>query len=170
MPVGYIEVYERYEFLFVIKKLKNKEHASMRIFAAKVFFLFTLILMVPSLHAITEEQLQNSVKESDAWLSIVDKGDYGRSWEDGSLKLRLTMPKNEWIKYLQGVRQTAGPVQTRTLADVRIAKNPAGLSKGDYSVVVYNTTFPKGPAKELLTLALGPDGNWRVMTYFIEQK
>ncbi len=100
------------------------------------------------------------------YVETIDKGLYAQSWSRGDSLFQQTISQKEWATALQGARKPLGKVLSRTLKDQRPAWDPRGLPKGPYMVIEYNTSFEKAPQSgELLTLRMGPDGRWRVLTY-----
>lgn len=116
----------------------------------------------------SEATLQASAAASLSWLGLVDNGNYGKSWDDASTIMKLTVPKDEWITILTKIRKPKGSVRSRQVLDQRVAKDPQGLPKGDYIVMFYKTDFTgKAGAHELVTLFL-EDGKWSVLTYQVD--
>lgn len=112
-----------------------------------------------------KKALEASAEASKKWLQLVDQGKYAESWKQSSGLMRLTIPADEWVHVLDSVRKPLGSVQSRTVADQRVAENPKGLPPGHYMVMFYKTSFSnKKDAAELITL-FSEDGDWRVMTY-----
>jgi hypothetical protein len=117
----------------------------------------------------TTDALTASAAVAKQWLALVDEGRYGDSWSTASLRMQLVMPKSEWEKFLNTSRKPLGQVTSRTLVEQRPSKNPKGLAAGDYMVILYKTVFSNRPkGEELLTLSLGADGNWRILTYLVK--
>ena len=100
------------------------------------------------------------------YVDLLDKGQYAQSWSVGDPLFQRVISQPEWTKALQIARSRLGNVVSRTVKDQRPAFDPKGLPKGPYMVVEYNTSFGQAPQSgELLTLRLGPDSKWRVVTY-----
>lgn len=115
-----------------------------------------------------ESQLQAGEITSKAWLGIVDKGEYNKSWDEMSVITRNTVKKEEWEKILTKTRKPLGAVKERSVVDIRSAINPKNLPAGNYMVMIYKTSFAtKADAHELVTLFL-QDGQWHVLTYQID--
>lgn len=113
----------------------------------------------------SKNALQASAEAAKSWLAIVDKGDYGQSWNQASALMKLTIQKDEWVTVMNTMRKPLGKVTSREVVDQRTAKNPHGLPAGDYMVLFYKTAFSQRTnASELVTLHL-EDGAWQVMTY-----
>jgi hypothetical protein len=113
--------------------------------------------------------LEASLKASGDWLHGVDSGSYGPSWDQGATIFKMTMKRDEWNTYLTKIRKPLGSVVSREVVDQRVSKDPKGLPKGDYMVMIYNTKFSSGKsATELVTLQ-DEEGSWRVMGYYIKE-
>lgn len=117
-------------------------------------------------------ELQNLLQAgeitSKAWLDVVDKGDYGKSWDEMSSITRNTVKKDEWEQIMTKTRQPLGIVKERSIVDIRSATNPKNLPAGNYMVMIYKTSFAtKADSHELVTLFL-QNGQWHVLTYQID--
>lgn len=109
--------------------------------------------------------LEASAMTSKAWLDLIDKGQYGASWDESSFLMKRTIKRGEWEQAMTMTRKPLGNVTSRQVADQRTAKNPHGLLPGDYMVMFYNTSFShKSNGHELVTLFF-ENGQWRVLTY-----
>ena len=96
----------------------------------------------------------------------LDNKQYAESWTKGDQLFQHTITQQEWEKALSDNRTKLGKVNSRTLKRQIPAWDPKGLPKGVYMVVEYNTSFENAPnSGELLTLRLGTDDKWRVLTY-----
>jgi hypothetical protein len=117
------------------------------------------------------QAVDSSQLAAEAWLKMVDQGSYGNSWEAGELPLRLTMTRKEWISSMQAMRKSMGRPIERKVADIRLAQNPKNLSRGNYMVFIFQTSFSSGHlAREILTLQQGSDNQWRELTYLLSQQ
>lgn len=127
-----------------------------------------LAVEAPIDHAtLARTQMQASAISTQAWLDLVDKNQYGESWEQASIIMKRTVSKKEWDRILDAVRKPLGNVIKRQLAQQLPAQNPKHMPKGDYMVILYQTSFSNKPnAKELITLSY-ERGQWRVITYMI---
>lgn len=118
----------------------------------------------------SDEQITTWVNEviqvANQYVSTLDKGLYADSWTQGSTIFQHTINQREWKIALGLARRRLGNVKSRTIKDVRIAWNPAGLPKGPYMVVEYETAFDKAPhSGETLTFNQDSSGKWKVLTY-----
>ncbi len=76
------------------------------------------------------------------------------------------MPQHQWLVLMEKTRKPLGSVTQRTLALQSPSENPHGLPKGHYMVLLYKTKFAnREEGRELVTMRLEEDGQWRVLTY-----
>lgn len=132
-----------------------------------VVALFALFVSLPLKAEVDPLQAPESAAEK--WVQLLDNGNYAGSWDAGSKTFQTTIPKNRWEILMEQIRKPLGEVTERKVLDHRIAQDPAGLPAGEYRVIIYQTQFSKkGSARELLTLTLGEDGVWRILTYQVQ--
>jgi hypothetical protein len=113
-----------------------------------------------------QQRITESQIATEAWLALLDKGEYGQSWDQASLIFRNTITKDEWIKAMGKLRKPLGNLISRTILDIRTATNPKGLPVGEYMVFVYHSSFSnRSSANELVTLVQENNGQWKVLTY-----
>ena len=148
----------------------------------KTFYYISVILSICCLivtpiilpAAVTEREtvnpeLANSAEAADGWLKLLDRENYDQSWEKSSATLQLLVPKKDWRKLMEGIRKPLGEIKTREMIEQRPAKDPAGLPKGDYMVLLYKSSFSAKPtANELLTMVKESDGRWKTLTYQVK--
>lgn len=112
------------------------------------------------------EQEEKAKEAGAAWLKLLDQQSYDQSWDASAATMKLLIPKNDWKNLMVSLRKPLGLVNSRTLIEELPAKDPHGLPKGDYMVLVYSTSFSgKANAHELITMQLESTGQWRVLTY-----
>jgi hypothetical protein len=114
-------------------------------------------------------ELKHSAVAGQRWLNLLDQTKYTQSWDYGSVTLKLTIPKNHWTTLMERLRKPLGSLKSRKLVDQRTAKDPVGLPKGDYMILLFQSAFSrKDSAKELITMIQESDGKWRVLTYQVQ--
>jgi hypothetical protein len=103
------------------------------------------------------------------WLAIADRGDGGATWDAAGKQFRGAITRERWTEALAGVRNPLGPVATRTVQSTTFRKSVPGAPKGEYVTVLFRTSFAnKADGGETVTLEHEPDGQWRVVGYFIQ--
>ena len=139
---------------------------ALRIFAA----LFLLASF--SSYAATSDTDAKAQKDAEAWLALVDAGQYAESWSAASSLFQNALPKAEWVKGAQSVRAPAGAVKSRMLKSVTPTKEIKGAPAGTYLTVQFTTVFEHMPnepsATETVTLAQDSDGVFRAAGYAIQ--
>jgi len=110
-----------------------------------------------------------AVAAGEEWLSLVDDGRYGASWDEASRLFKSAVGRADWEKALKGVRSPLGKVASRKLSSRTYAESLPGAPDGRYVVVQYRTSFEnKKAATETVTQVLDGDGRWRASGYFIK--
>ncbi len=137
--------------------------------------LFSIVILMFTAHSLWAGSPAGSDKESKAlkvakaWLSIVDQGRYGESWEKTSEYFQNSVSKQHWDKALTGFRKPFGEVMNRQVAKMKYTTQLPGAPDGEYVVIHFKTSFKnKASSFETVTPALGKDGTWRVAGYFIK--
>jgi hypothetical protein len=107
---------------------------------------------------------------AESWLSLVDSGEYARSWDQAAEFFRSKVTKPQWEEMLGTVRSPLGKVNSRKLASARSVKELPNAPKADYVVIQYATSFANLPsAIETVVPMLDKDGRWRVSGYFVKK-
>jgi hypothetical protein len=132
--------------------------------------LFLTLFSTAQIFSAEDPELKKNVLASqdaiEKWLSVVDRGQYGESWDIASPRLKFTIPRAEWIRTVENWRKPLGPFVSRELVDARMATDPPNMPSGDYMVFGYKSTFRnRNNVGELVITAQSPDGVWRVLSY-----
>ena len=136
------------------------------IYSLFVLFL-TSIFCTPYPAQAKPEQLGQ--QSAEAWLAVVDSGDYGASWDQAAELFKAAVTRDQWQTALNSTRHPLGKLVSRKLKSVTYTKSLPGAPDGEYVVIQYETTFEhKQSAVETITPMLDKDGNWRVSGYFIK--
>lgn len=99
----------------------------------------------------------------EAWLALVDAGDYARSWDTAAPNLRIQLQREDWIARLQKLRQPLGKVLARRLQDTRLIK------MGVVFEAVHATAFEGLPAAtETVSFTKQASGEWQPSGYSVE--
>ena len=114
-------------------------------------------------------RVEAALEAAEAWLELVDQGDYEKSWEEAAAYFRQAVEPEQWKKTMSAVRGPLGEVTTRELMEAKYRSSLAGAPDGDYVVIRYDTSFSnKAESLETITPMLDPDGRWRVSGYYIK--
>jgi hypothetical protein len=105
---------------------------------------------------------------AEAWLKLVDAGDYAASWEQAAKVFKGAVKQADWGRMAGGVRTPLGKLVSRKLKSREYAEKMPGAPDGKYVVIQYEAVFEhKASAVETITPMSDPDGVWRVSGYFI---
>lgn len=103
----------------------------------------------------------------ESWLTLLDAGDYERTWSEASPVFQSAVTAAEWTKTASGTRGSLGALHSRTSTQVVVRTNLPGAPDGMYAVVDYRASYEGLPsAVETGTLKLD-DGAWRVVGYVV---
>ena len=68
-----------------------------------------------------QAQMQDGPSALEAWLAIIDGGDYAQSWETAAAYFQRHISKEEWVRQLEKVRRPLGKVRSRKLSPTKFA-------------------------------------------------
>jgi hypothetical protein len=103
-----------------------------------------------------------------AWLSLVDRGQYARSWEEAATYFKGAVTQEGWMQSMKSHRQPLGKIESRNLLSSKYTRTLPGAPDGEYVVIQYQASFEKKQSTvETLTPMLDKDGKWRVAGYYI---
>jgi opacity protein-like surface antigen len=128
------------------------------------------LLMCSTAFAQDQTAKKESAKHAAlSWLALVDRGDYGASWQEASSFFQSKISKADWETALKQVRTPLGAAGSRTLLVAEFQTDLPGAPKGEYVVIQYKTEFAGSrQLVETITPMLDKDGKWRVSGYFVK--
>jgi hypothetical protein len=104
-----------------------------------------------------------------AWLTLVDAGQYDKSWDQAASFFKDKVSKDQWVQSLKTVRTPLGKLISRSSTSATFTTSLPGVPDGKYLVIQHNTSFEhKKSAVETVTPMLDKDGKWKVAGYFIK--
>jgi hypothetical protein len=139
----------------------------------RVLFLTAAVVMMVvsagvSLADDRAEAKAEAVNAANAWLALLDAGDYGASWDGAADYLKRAISKEDWQRTVAAVRQPLGAVTEREVEAASYRTELPGAPDGHYVVIQFSTRFAnKRSAVETVTPTLEEDGQWRVSGYFV---
>ena len=105
---------------------------------------------------------------AEAWLALVDAGNYAASWKTAAAYLKSVVKEKQWIATMSPVRKPLGKVVSRKLKSAEFTRELPGAPDGQYVVIQFTTEFAnKASATETVTPMKEKDGQWRVSGYLI---
>ena len=103
----------------------------------------------------------------ERWLALLDRGEYGKAWDDCAQLFRQRVTREQWVDSLPSTRAPFGAMKSRNVETAGYKTSLPGAPDGQYVTVRYRTNFEnKENAEELITLSF-EDGLWRPTGYFI---
>ncbi|MGD2100082.1 MAG: DUF4019 domain-containing protein [Desulfobacterales bacterium] len=110
-----------------------------------------------------------AVAAAGAWLTLIDHGKYGDSWEAAAAYFKGAVTKHYWQQTLTAVREPLGALISREVRSKTYTRSLPGAPDGEYVVIQFSTSFEnKKSAIETVTPMKDSDGAWRVSGYFIK--
>jgi hypothetical protein len=131
---------------------------------ALTFFLLA-VAAAPAGAAETSEAA--ALQAAEAWLKLIDAGQYGASWDEASASFRKAVSRSVWEKKAAAAREPLGKVLSRKVASKQLTHELPGAPDGTYVVLTFDTRFEhKERGVETVTMMLD-DGRFRGAGYFI---
>jgi hypothetical protein len=110
-----------------------------------------------------------AVEAAEAWLSLVDSGDYAGSWNQAAGFFKRAVAREAWEMSMESRRRPLGANISREVKSKRYCTSLPGAPDGEYVVIQFESSFEnKQSAIETVTPMLDEDGTWRVSGYYIK--
>jgi hypothetical protein len=105
---------------------------------------------------------------AEAWLAMVDRGQYGASWDAASETFRHGIERVKWETTIESARTPLGVANSRKVRMATLTRELPGALAGEYVVIQFDTRFENRPlSTEVVTPVREKDGAWRVAGYYI---
>ena len=112
---------------------------------------------------------ETAISAAQAWLTLVDSGDYSGSWKEASAYFRGGVTPENWQSTMEAFRRPLGKVISREVMRAEELASLPGAPDGKYVVIRFISSFEKKQsAVETVTFTLDNDGKWRAVRYFIK--
>jgi len=96
----------------------------------------------------------------NAWLGLVDGGQYVESWRQASESFHAIATLDEWVDKVEGVRKPLGKLLSRKVEKTEL--------EGSFIVAKFDSSFEAlKAASETATFVLETNGQWRAVAYLI---
>jgi hypothetical protein len=118
----------------------------------------------PTDPAATEKEAAGKLAAA-GWLVLLDRRDWGRSWETASAVFRTSVPLASWMDGIPKVRDPMGVLVERVPAESAYKTTLQGRPDGEYVTSIFMSKFDKRELQEVVTTVREPDGKWRVTGY-----
>ena len=132
----------------------------------RAFFLTCLVAAAAPARAADTKEAAAS-KAAEAWLKLLDAGQYGAAWDEASSMFRKAVSRAAWEKQAAAAREPLGKVRERKVATTQLTHELPGAPDGTYVVLIFDTRFEhKERGHETVTMMLD-GGRFRGAGYFI---
>ena len=135
------------------------------------YALFVIMLLTSlsfSSHILANEtKVEAGFVAAEAWLSILDQGKYGQSWDEATSYFRDAIEKPEWVQKIKAVRTHMGKVIKRERMDGEYSTTLPGAPDGEYVTLQFKTEFEHKKEGIETVNVRWEDERWRVAGYFI---
>ena len=116
-----------------------------------------------------DSPVETALEVAEAWLELVDEGEYAKSWEEAAAYFRGAVRLDDWQQTMMGARSPLGEVVSRELMEAKYQSRLAGAPDGEYVLIRFKTSFSnKADTVETVVPMLDPDGRWRVSGYYFK--
>ena len=103
------------------------------------------------------------------FLALVDGREYEKSYSTASSVLREEVSQEDWIAHISNVRNPLGRLDERTENLSEFQASLPGAPPGEYVIFTFDSSFENIRfANEVVAVAKGDDGAWRVVGYYFE--
>ncbi len=128
-----------------------------------------LVLVAGMANAQDLKKEKAALSAAQKWLSLVDKGRYGESWQDAASYFKRVVSRPEWTQSMQAFREPLGKLVSRKVRSVTYRTSLPGAPDREYVVIEFDSAFTnKEAAIETVTPMLDTDRAWHVSGYFIK--
>jgi len=115
----------------------------------------------------TEIDLAPAIAEAQRWLTLIDQGRYGASWEAAAPIFQEAMSRHRWETTLPGARDPLGAPVKRKLRQADFATTLPNAPPGEYVVIQFDTIFENRPSSTEIVTPMKVGDRWLVSGYVI---
>ncbi|WP_027863573.1 DUF4019 domain-containing protein [Massilia alkalitolerans] len=134
-------------------------------FAAAVLSL--AVCVQPAIAQESATSTQAAAVAAEAWLPLVDGGDYAASWSRTAASFRSLVTQQQWNEAMRKTRAPYGAVRSRSFLRAHHTTSLPNAPAGEYVVIQYQTEFANKAGVETVVPMREPDGSWKVSGYYI---
>ena len=133
-----------------------------------VLVLLSMILVSVAFGA-DATQNKDALAAAENWLTVIDKGEYAKSWKEAAEYFKTAITEEEWVQSMQAVRKPLGKLISRKVKNLTPKTSLPNTPDGKYVVIQFETSFENRKSGiETVTPQLEKDGKWRVSGYHIK--
>ena len=132
----------------------------------KALLLGLILAMIAACTSDEIEANHSPQSAAEAFLLLIDQGDYPESWANASSWLQDNVDAEQWAKHAGSYRQPLGAEVRREFKSVEFHDSLEDMPAGKYAFVTFDSSLrDNGNASELVGLILDADSMWRVIGY-----
>ena len=103
-----------------------------------------------------------------SWVALIDQEHTRRAGRQPRHLFKSAGPQQKWVEAVGAARGPYGALKSRSVKSSTATKTLPGAPDGEYVVLQFDTAFEKkAAALETITVLHDPDGQWRVVGYFV---
>jgi hypothetical protein len=136
------------------------------LFLAGIFSLF--LATMPKALASAEDQIDQALVASKAWVAQIDAGQYDESYNFGCDAMHDKVPQDSWASVLKALRAPWGPVAVRKQISHIFKANGYEGTSGEFIVITYDSSFQKLHSATEVVVLKWEGGKWRGAGYNAE--
>ena len=119
----------------------------------------------PKAFASAEDQIDDALAASKAWVAQIDAGNFDDSYAFGCDAMHDKVPQDRWTLLLKTFQALYGPVVSRTQISHVYKPNGYEGTEGEFLIVTYESSFKKLDAATEVVVLKWDDGKWRGAGY-----
>ena len=117
------------------------------------------------------EAERSAYEASKPWIALMDSGEYEKCWDEAAPWFRENIGSRDmWIAKAHETRDPLGNLIARQLHTTTYKTNPMGAPDGEYTIVVYSSSWDAGSIYESVSMQRQTEGSWGVVGYFVKQQ
>ena len=126
-----------------------------------------LLPLVPVANAADQPDQGPAVAAAQAWVQLVDQGNYADSWDHAAPVFQGAVTAAQWAQQLHILREPFGKLLSRNLAAAKYYTQLPGVPDGHYWIIQMQSSFAnKQTCVETITMTqVGKD--WKMAGYFV---
>ena len=131
---------------------------------------FGLVLTTLCLTALADSASTDDARlAAMAFLSLVDQREYDESYLAASAVLRKEVSQQDWVAHISNLRAPLGPLDERMLSASEPQESLPEAPPGEYIIFTFDSSFENNKyITEVVAVAKGSDGVWRIIGYYFE--
>lgn len=106
-----------------------------------------------------------AAQNAEAWLKLLDSGEYGKAWDQCGALFRDRVTRQQWVEGLPKDREALGKLKSRKLEAIAYRTSMPNAPEGEYVMTRYFADYEKNPKVEEIVSLMYVDGAWRPIGY-----